>query len=382
MMSEVRHPILLDPFVGTGTSIVASALLGIPAIGVDLDPFSALLSRAHIATRADPRSITKLLGGSAAAECSFPDKANELFRPSDLRFAARVLDKVRRSVVTKSDGRSVLDSLLNDPLGNFDSEVVALAALCVAAAGAAKVVRGSNPVWLRKALPGEIGWSPRLETLARSVSERMVSDISSLPIELSNRDIRIFSEDFRHTSLQPGRATLVLTSPPYLNRLDYVVSHLPSLVILGGLARISIDDLRSAMIGTTKIVDKGIALESWGTTCLTFMESVRRHPSKASASYYYWIYYKYFNDIYISLEHLRRLVEPGGRGAFVIRTSFYKNVPVPIPQVFAEMAANQGIGARVARSEIIKTPLGGMSPRQSRYVPRKILEECVLALEF
>jgi hypothetical protein len=368
--------------MGTGTSIVASALLGIPAIGVDLDPFSALLSRAHIATKADLRFITKLLGGSAGSECSFPGKTDELFRPSDLRFSARVIENVRRSVVTKSDGRSVLASLLDDPLGTFDSEVVAVAALCIAAASAAKVVRGSNPVWLRRALPGELGRSPRLETLTRSASERMVSDLSSLPIELSNRDIRIFNEDFRHTSLPPGSANLLLTSPPYLNRLDYVVSHLPSLMILGGLVPVSIDDLRSAMIGTTKIVDKGVAIESWGTTCLNFLESVRRHPSKASAGYYYWIYYQYFNDIYISLERLKRVVEPGGRGAFVIRTSFYKNVPVPIPQVIAEMAANQGIGARVARSEIIKTPLGGMSPRQSRYVPRKILEECVLALEF
>jgi len=36
---------IIDPFVGSGTTIVESSLLGFPSFGVDIDPLSCLLSR-------------------------------------------------------------------------------------------------------------------------------------------------------------------------------------------------------------------------------------------------------------------------------------------------------------------------------------------------
>jgi hypothetical protein len=136
------------------------------------------------------------------------------------------------------------------------------------------------------------------------------------------------------------------------------------------------------MMGTTKVSEKGSVSERWGKTCLAFLEEVLHHHSKASAAYYYWNYYKYFKDFYLSLENLKRLVSPRGEGALVIQNSYYKEIPIPIPQIVIEMAGGLGISARVARSQIIRAHIGSISPRQARYVPRKILEECVVALNF
>lgn len=382
MKGNRRRPVILDPFVGGGTTVVASAILGLPAIGIDLDPFSALLSRAHIATKPDSDRVEALLASSSDSESgAFSQEANELFRPSDLRFAARVIERIQKKVPASREA-SVLVSLLDDPGGDFDSEVIALAALCIAGGTTAKVVRGSNPVWFRKALRGEVGRSTQLETVARASSRLMLQDLAVLARSVSHRFIRILPEDFGRTSLPSGCVDLVLTSPPYLNRLDYVVSHLGSLSILSGLIPISLDKLRREMMGTTKIVEKGVPPSCWGETCIGFLRAVLQHPSKASATYYYWNYYKYFKDLHLSLTNLKRLVKPHGSGVFVIQNSFYKDVPIATPQIVIEMASNLGIAATIVRRDIVRSHLGAMSPRQTHYVPRKRLEECVLTLNF
>jgi hypothetical protein len=272
-------------------------------------------------------------------------------------------------------------AVLDDPGGAHDSEAVVLAAICLGAAASARVVRGSNPVWYRRALRAEAHGLRALDLEARAAARTMLADLASLRGALV-RDARVFNEDSRHTSIKPRSIDIVLTSPPYLNRLDYVVNHLAPLAILRALIPVSIDSLRRDMIGTTKIVDKGDANGAWGDICTRFLEDVKLHPSKASATYYYWTYHQYFKDMFTVLEHLRALVRPGGIGAVVIQNSFYKEIEVPTPGILVQMARAAGIHAEVARTEIVRSHLGTMSPRQTKYVPNKVLQECVLKLLF
>jgi len=53
--------IVLDPFVGSGTTTAAAGLIGVSSVGVDISPFSALLSRTRMAHRADPQRVVSLL---------------------------------------------------------------------------------------------------------------------------------------------------------------------------------------------------------------------------------------------------------------------------------------------------------------------------------
>ncbi|MEE8385404.1 MAG: hypothetical protein V3S01_05775, partial [Dehalococcoidia bacterium] len=50
---------VIDPFVGSGTTLLEAATLGIPSVGVDIDPLSALISSAKLgATRLDSGLLT------------------------------------------------------------------------------------------------------------------------------------------------------------------------------------------------------------------------------------------------------------------------------------------------------------------------------------
>ncbi len=136
------------------------------------------------------------------------------------------------------------------------------------------------------------------------------------------------------------------------------------------------------MMGTTKIVEKGEVSTAWGTLCLEFMDVVLRHASKDSATYYFWTYYKYFKDLHTTLQNLVRLARPSAKGAVVIQNSFYKDTVVPTPEILVQMAAGLGVRAAIARTEAVRAHLGTLSPRQTHYVPRKVLKECVVVLEF
>ena len=46
---------VLDPFVGSGTTIIGARRAGVKAIGIDLDPFACLLARAKVAECAEKK---------------------------------------------------------------------------------------------------------------------------------------------------------------------------------------------------------------------------------------------------------------------------------------------------------------------------------------
>jgi hypothetical protein len=210
----------------------------------------------------------------------------------------------------------------------------------------------------------------------------MLTDLGRLPLRASARDVRVLNEDFRHPPSSDASFDLLLTSPPYLNRLDYVVNHLAPLVLLSGMIPVDVDDLRRKMIGTTKIVDRVTPNAEWGRTCQELLDAIASHKSKASATYYLWNYTAYFRDMFRTLQLLKALARPHAVGALVVQNSFYKELVVPTPKIVAEMAQSIGIGAHIVRAETVRSHIGTMSPRQTLYVKRKILEESVVLISF
>jgi DNA modification methylase len=374
--------VVLDPFCGAGTTVIAAAKHGNPVIGVDLDPFSSLLSRAAIATNADLNKVASLLETSKNSDSiNFPEEARELFSEADLAYAASLFTRLNRAL--NVNGSGILGNLLDDPSGLLDSEVIALTAIGVAANESARVVRGSNPVWYRRPIAGE----PKrpdatLASATKAAMHIIMKDLKDLQPRLTRREARIFNADSRTLDLPDSSIDLVLTSPPYLNRLDYVVNHLAPLALLNGLIDFSLDSMRKEMIGTTKIVDKGRPPSpEWGPLCLETLNRIASHPSKASQTYYYWNFDRYFRDLSTIITLLRRVCKKGARGLIVIQNSYYKDLVIPVPEIIIEMGRSVGLSVRVVRREAARTHLGTINPHQMGHAPKKILQESVLLLE-
>jgi len=61
--------VVLDPFCGTGTTLVECKKLGIPSVGIEANPMPCFATRVKVDWKADPDILLKHAKGIAAAAC-------------------------------------------------------------------------------------------------------------------------------------------------------------------------------------------------------------------------------------------------------------------------------------------------------------------------
>jgi hypothetical protein len=136
------------------------------------------------------------------------------------------------------------------------------------------------------------------------------------------------------------KADLVLTSPPYCTRIDYVVATHPELAVLGHRKE-ELAQLRRKMLGTplTKGVSKK-AEEAWGVSANEVLRSVSAHKSKAADTYYRRYYANYFRHLWTSLGAIDSSTKRSGAIAVVVQDSYFKDVHIDLPTIVEEMGAS------------------------------------------
>lgn len=368
--------IILDPFVGAGTTLIVAKKHGIKAIGIDIDPFSCLLTRSKLATDIDLLKVATLLKPTKSKKisASFSQDAIQLFDEECLVYATAVFERIKKSV---GGDNGVLEKILACS-NEFDSEVIALTALCIGASESAKLTQGSNPTWFRKVASGEENNAKALFQATHDVKNRITSDIFKM--EYTSQEATIHLADTRHnaSSLSNVKADYIITSPPYLTRIDYAMKHFPYLAILSGFYQFDFDNLRKKMIGTPKIVDKSEVEQDWGTLCLEVLKKIKEHPSYASESYYVWTYHQYFKSLFQTFFNFKKLLNKNGEGVIVLQDSFYKDIHIPLSDIAVEMLIKLGFEARVIQKDLVKTNMKQLNPaHQSKKISQKASEDVI-----
>ena len=201
-----RRDIILDPFVGAGTSLLTAKERGVPGTGYDLSPLAVLATNTKVAAFTRERLETAWItlrgqlngNGSTTMRRSYPElvrKALSAGRLDALDAIARRIDRLACSQPERDFFRLAL--------------IAVIPRFSLAAA---------NGGWLR--------WSNEgagAETVAESFTER---------VEMMLADVRGASErgggkwnagvaDARALPDPDGTYSAVITSPPYPNRHDY-----------------------------------------------------------------------------------------------------------------------------------------------------------------
>jgi hypothetical protein len=133
------------------------------------------------------------------------------------------------------------------------------------------------------------------------------------------RRARVALGDARDLAVEPGSIDAVVTSPPYLNAIDYMRGHRMSLVWLGYALR-DLRSIRSAEIGTERAAGgagDGVTVAEAAAR----LGDVGRLPERTRH-----ILERYVLDLRALLRSLHRVVKPGGNVVLVVGNSSVRGV--------------------------------------------------------
>lgn len=360
---------LFDPFVGSGTSLEAACTVGIPCCGIELNPFSALLARSRVAFGADQGKVNRLL--SSAARYSLSGSTTT----SPAEWLAKKL-----CAQLGCEWHQLIRSLCSVTVPQLETEIVALVCALHTRYLSNHHFR-SNPAWL---IPGE---SPDRPTDAEVpwlenalLTSSIVFDDFYARDTGQSREIEVIPCDFREARIRRSSIKRFLTSPPYLNRLDYINPSVPALSVLGERTTDQIEELRTRMMGTTKmrpsLADSRFTASE---TTLHFLRQVSQHQSKASGTYYLKFFSQYFSDLCDFIQWLHEHAAKSVEGLVVLQNSYYKEITIPLVEIVQELSKPHGFAVKVIREDSSTRHMGALSPHQQSYAPDKKLTEFVLS---
>jgi hypothetical protein len=302
----LRNAVVFDPWNGSGTTTYSASLLGLRSYGFDLNPVMIVVARARLlpVTEADNiEALAREVVKFAEPDGEAPRDADE---PLSLWFSERTSVSIR--AIERSIRERLVGAVATTPVGpnlEWISELAATfyVALFSVCRELASPFLSSNPTWLRRPKDGE----PKINVSRDLVEERLVTNLRSMALALADRrhlpsgergvsEVRL--SDTTSTTLPSASVDLILTSPPYCTRIDYTAATRIELAVLSPVAQVMPDELGRKMIGSIRVPKQEIDVApSWGTRCRDLLEALRRHPSKASAGYYYRTHLDYFDKI-------------------------------------------------------------------------------------
>lgn len=359
---DPRHSLVLDPFAGSGTTLVAARELGFPSLGSEAHPLVQQIGVAKLDWEIASSPLRDAIRRALCAYDAIPAPADAGAGYPDLLrrcFPAAVLadlTRARQATVDAAGGDVRLWRFLTVGL---------LAVLRrVSTAGTAtwqyilpqKRRRGGPPV--RQAL------EERWHAMATDLDQMLQRQPRPAPAT-------ILLQDARHAIYEPGSAALCITSPPYLNNYDYADATRLELYFLQ-LAHSWADitrSVRSQLIRstTTQIVRADypepapLSDDLPPTLRATLAKSVaalaqerRLHGGKKD---YDIVAAEYFNDMVPIFRHLHRALVPRGVAYLVVGDSAPYGVHIPTDEFLGQIALWTGFATcqrRVLRARNIK----------------------------
>lgn len=333
------RPAVLDPFSGCGTVLVQSKRRGLACCGVEINPLMHFVTKTKLASWdvnpdsliATAESVKQTVGGSSSPTVKAPRflKSEKHFHPRVRKNLERLLSAVDQC------GDNQIKALMRLAFSAIlvDCSVLKRAPCLGYAPG--KKVKSSDPVRLFMKKIGE-----------------MAEDLGEVQREKPRwGDARILagnSMEMRHDE----RFDLVITSPPYMNGLDYVMNYKIEMAWLGYAdSGIDLKSIKDAMVVCDN-VSKGLIRDFAGGDRRSheWVDEIKEDIAKniqRRGGYRRGdmpeIIHKYFDDMWRVMEHVEDAMKPGGRFIQVVGDSLIADRYVPTDLILAHIGQKLGL---------------------------------------
>lgn len=370
--------IILDPWNGAGTTTLMSSVSGYRSVGIDLNPVMKVIAKAKQATIKEAIYISSklpTLSNVRLRKIKDTDPLKFWFHESGVLAIRKVeywiLGGVCHSaMLDKIESLSIEQCILYTALFNSVREYL-------------KTFIPSNPTWIKRPkLEGDkidLDWKSfkkRYSFLVVEMLKGLNSETHAWPSDCAS----LVTASSTSMPLPDECIDLVLSSPPYCTRIDYGIATLPELAIMSNLSISTIDEIRRSLMGTTTVSKSAMVWDSsnLGDICTKFLNDVRDHSSKSSATYYYKNILKYFLDLSFSLAEISRVMKPNASFVCVVQDSFYKDVHCDLPSILTEIASISGMKLDQRHDFESKQNMVNLNAKSRSYRKKSIAHESVL----
>jgi len=375
---------VLDPFCGTGTTVVECKKQGIGSVGVEAHPLSHFAGATKINWRVDPdllEEISRRIADNALEKLEAdhiiddPQRSliNELPPPRRLRtLAAEQKDLLLANSISPLPLHKTL--VLLDcirPFANASCHSHLLVALAKALAGPIGNLHFGPEVGVgppKVDAPVISAWLKGVFQIAQDL--RRLRRNAGVPAIIHHADSRNLSGAVETASIDA-----VITSPPYPNEKDYTRTTRLESVLLGFVSsKKELQNLKRTMLrSNTRGVYKSDTDDAWVEKHVEIqrvanaIEARRIELGKTSGfeRLYARVTRLYFGGMARHLADMRRLLRPNAQLAYVVGDqASYLRIMIRTGQIIASIA--EGLGYEVVGIDLFRTRLATASRAQLR----------------
>ncbi len=337
---EYAQPVVFDPFAGSGTVLAQAKLNNFESYGVELNPLLHFVAQTKVQTwRVNPLRLTKVVGNLS--------KTHTFKAPAFLKTEKQFNPAVLRNLEILKSG---IDNF--SPASPEDKQIKDLMLMAFAAI----LIDCSN----LKRTPC-LGYSRK----------KVVADEAPFTLfhrktgEIAN-DLRILQSKYRHVTAQSAVVlgnslnyshqntyNLVITSPPYMNGLDYVMNYK---IEMGWLefadthkqlkrvkdAMVVCDNVSKGLIRNFSVNEKRYSNPWLEEIKANIQANIIRRGSYRRPDMPE-IVHKYFDDMHKVMRRVVEAIAPGGRFILVVGDSLIADVYLPTDLLLAKIGLELGL---------------------------------------
>jgi DNA modification methylase len=378
---DSRHCVL-DPFCGTGTTLVECKKRGISSIGVEANPMACFASRVKVDWSIDPEGLTQHAEQIAAEvlkelhEADLSEDSLLCLERKETYTLRALASEVERLLITGSisplplhKALCLLDHLRQKRDERYHShELLALAKAIVSDFSNLQFGPEVGVGPQKHDAPVVTSWLNRVAIMADDLHS--LRDRSAVPATVYLADARGVLD-----VLKPASIDAVITSPPYPNEKDYTrATRLES--VLPGFIR-SKADLRMLKKSLVRSNTRGVYKEDDDDRWIASNPEIQRIAQEIEArrvelgktSGFERLYARvarlYFGGMARHLAQLRTLLRPGAHLAYVVGDqASYLRVMIRTGQLLADIA--QSLGYELVGMDLFRTRLATATKEQLR----------------
>lgn len=339
-----KVPLVLDPMAGSGTTVVAARSMGYRSVGFDTDPLAVIVASAW---SSDVDSLAVEIAASGVVA-----KAKKIARTLTQKDAyPPTADEETRAFVRywfDATARRQLASLAR-AIGEIDNPHLRTVLLCA---------------FSRLIIVKEAGVSLAMD-VAHSRPHKVYSVAPLRPFRAFERALRtvvvnapfkakdprpsaeVQRGDARSLPLDDDSVDIVVTSPPYLNAIDYLRGHKFSLIWMGYdvgfLRQVRAGNVGTEVSGTTREYSAEVL------AALAAMDATGLPPRQRG------MLLKYLDDMKRVLAEVARVLKPSGRATFVVGDSTVRGTFVANSSALVFLARQVGLELSARRTRPLES---------------------------